>query len=307
MTGMTAQPPRIGGVIVVYHPDAARVAALAAVLVPQLAAVVVVDNTPGGSAIAAQLPPAVQVVEEGANLGIGAALNHGIERLRGQGCDHFFLSDQDSSPAADIVVRLYEALQTLQGQGRSVAAVGASFVDPRNGHEQGFPVVTARGVRMTQAADASGYVPASFLITSGSLLPRAAVDKAGLMDAGLFIDTVDMEWCYRAQARGLACYGVPAARMAHTIGDHTVDFWFLGRRCNPVHSPFRVYFQFRNFLALLARACIPLHCKVWLVQNRLVLAYMYLFIVPGPRWPYVRSIFRGLWDGLRGRKGGLGT
>jgi len=295
----------VGVVIVSYFPDEANLVRLASVLGSQAACVLVVDNTPGGHAFSADAAARLNLLPLGENKGIAEAFNIGIARLLEQGCDYILLSDQDSLPQDSMVAGLLHAHQTLQAGGVKVAAVGAEYIDPRNGRAQGFPRVHWRGIRVSHDADATGFVPCTFLISSGCLIARDTLQALGLMESGLFIDTVDMEWCYRAAAKGHLSYGVPGACMAHTIGDHTVDFWFLGQRCNPVHSPFRVYFQFRNFMALLARTYIPFDCKIWLIQNRLVLAYMYLFIVPAPKRPYIRSMVRGLWHGLLGRKGGL--
>jgi rhamnosyltransferase len=294
---------KTGAVIVSFNPDPARLAALTGILAAQVSQLVVVDNTPGGGIAAADLPANASVLSKGYNAGIAEALNDGIRVLLDAGCDFVFLSDQDSLPAADIVAELLQALHRLEACGERVASVNAAFVDPRDNSFHGFPTVGWRGMRVAAEPDATGYVPMSFAITSGSLIPRQVLADIGLMEAGLFIDMVDVEWSYRATSRGCQLYGVPTARMAHTIGDQTVRFWFGGWRVRNVHSPFRVYFQFRNFVALLPRSYIPLRFKFWMLRNRLNLTYIYLFVLRRQRWQYILSIARGISHGLLGKTG----
>ena len=64
-------------------------------------------------------------------IGLGAALNAGIDQARAAGCSQVALFDQDSRPAADTLAQLQQALRSLQAQGVKVGAVGATQVDLR--------------------------------------------------------------------------------------------------------------------------------------------------------------------------------
>jgi len=123
----------------------------------------------------------------------------------------------------------------------------------------------------------------------------------GAMDAGLFIDNVDMEWSFRARAKGYALYGVCSATMHHHLGDDRRALPFgVGKIV--VHGPSRLYYMMRNRLRLYGMRHTPL---VWTAQDiPRVLVKLFLFgVLIGPRWRNLRFMLRGLWDGLLGRQG----
>lgn len=298
----------VGAVIVAFRPDIDRVGQLAATLSQQVTQVVLVDNTPGGSALATlALPANVALLTLGENAGIAAGFNAGIAHLGRQRPAYVFLSDQDSIPAPDIVDELVSAHLALAAAGRKVAVTGAIFVDPRDGHVEGFPVQGWRRLRFRTEPDETGYVPASLLISSGALIPWAVLEEVGLMDDGLFIDLVDVEWCYRARAKGYGSYGVLSARMQHTIGDDFIEYSlpFGKLRRRSLHSPFRIYFQLRNIFLLCWMWHIPLHWKFWNLMSIPEKAYIYLVTVREKRSEYRRRFLQGIWHGLRGKKGAL--
>lgn len=293
----------IGAVVVAYHPDMPALERLVDCYLAQVDRVVVVDNTPGGAGIQAAIPRDFDVLVSGANLGIAAALNAGIRHLMACGCDHYVLSDQDSLPGPGFVDHLYLAFRRLREQGVRVATVGALFVDPRNNHAAGFAQDGWSGNRHSLQADATGMVPASYVITSGSIVSREAITDIGMMDEGLFIDYVDMEWCFRARARGYAVYGEPAAVMEHTLGDSTISFWLFGSRQKGLHSPARVYFQNRNVLLLCRMPHVEMSWKFWALVKRPAAILLYLVSARGRRLRYLASACNGLVDGLKGRYG----
>jgi len=296
-----------GAVIVAFHPSREALADLVRCYRQQLRHVVVVDNTPGGADLGLVVQESGgELLELGDNLGIGAALNRGIDRLMKCGCFWFFLSDQDSVPPADLAARLMTAFCRLQGFGLRVATVGALFLDPRTGHVSGFPRKNSCSNSHHVCPDWTGLVPASYVITSGSLVSRDAIETVGPMAEELFIDYVDIEWCFRAASRGYAVYGEPAAVIEHTLGDRTVSFWLFGRRQKALHSsPLRIYFQNRNYLLLCRLPHIGLCWKLLSLAKRTAAVLLYM-VVARHRLAYLRSALKGFRDGLMGRTGAAG-
>lgn len=298
----------VGAVIVAYHPDVAALQRLVENLGRQVGRLVVVDNTPlpGGAGLVFA-SAGVSVLADGINHGIATGLNKGIKALREQGCRFFLLSDQDSIPAPDLVLELLRGYRKLTAAGAKVAAVGAFFVDPRDGVVEPFEVLSWRGTGTSLTLNAQGVVEASVLITSGCLVPLDVLEDVGLMDDSFFIDYVDFEWCFRATDKGYGLYGIPAATMQHTIGDDFRNVWMLGWRKKAVHSPVRVYFQNRNTLLLLRLAHVPLLWKLSRLLKRPGAIFFYLFMVESGWRRYARSIFSGLGHGLLGRGGPYGA
>jgi rhamnosyltransferase len=208
--------------------------------------------------------------------------------------------DHDSVAAPDMVARLLAAETELAHTAR-VAAVGPVFRDPRE--RAAAPFVRVAFPRSTKVwcDGSSPYVRCDFLISSGSLIRLDVLDDVGVMDDGLFIDNVDMEWSFRARSKGYALYGVCDAAMQHELGDARVAV--LGGRAEVVrHGPQRLYFIMRNRVELYRRSYTP---RVWVAQDviRIPVKFVIFAVLVGPRARNVRYMLRGLIDGVRRRSG----
>jgi rhamnosyltransferase len=307
MTGIP-RPFAVCAIVVTYDPDLEALGRLLAVTRPQVASLVVVDN--GSRAPIAQRLPELaaahgtELVALAANLGLAAAHNAGIAWARERASSHVLLLDQDSIPAPDMAHRLLAAAVELSGKGEKVAAVGPRCVDSRSAREAPFVrfgVFRNRHGRCASCAPGT-CLPADFLISSGALIPMAVIDRVGGMEEGLFVDNIDMEWCFRAAAAGYRLYGVCDAVMSHRLGDEIMRFWLLGWRDYARHSPGRLYYMMRNRLLLYRKPHTP---GRWILRDLLRLAgklLLYAALVP-PRRENARMMLIGLWHGATGRDG----
>ena len=298
---MQKRAPAVCAIIVTYHPNIPQLRELVRIVTAQAAKVLVVDNSGPDSGAASALSVGTTLISGERNVGLAAAQNLGIAWAREHGYSHVLLLDQDSTPAPGMVDDLLEALTRLQADG-PVAAVGPRFHDPRESRHAPFVRIRFPVNRLLWCERGEQTIRCDFLIASGSLIPIEVIDKVGLMDAGLFIDNVDLEWSFRARAMGYALYGVCGATMHHRLGD-TRKQLPLGLGQFVVHGPVRLYFIMRNRVCLYRMRHVP---SVWVAQDlpRLI-GKLFLFgAVIGPRARHLRFMLRGLWDGLRGRQGG---
>lgn len=309
----SAEPPvrpastcDVCAVVVSYHPDPALLPAMLARVAPQVGRLLLIDNAtrdPDVDRLLRGTLPANCLVERNAvNQGLGAAFNRGARWAGQHGGRFVLLLDQDSDIAADMVARLLEAHDRMVAEG-PIAALGPCFVDGRSGRNApfvriGFPFNQKLG------CDAGAVVACDFLISSGSLIPLAAFAEIGGMDESLFIDNIDIEWCFRATARGYRLYGVGAARMQHRIGDRLQRLPFgLGEVI--VHSPLRLYYMSRNRVLLYRRPQTP---GTWVAQDvpRLLFKFLRLCCFVAPRARNARAMLAGARDGWRGVDGPAG-
>ena len=248
---------RITSVTVAFNPDPCRLAAQLAALRNQVDEIVVVDN---GSAqpiktILAQPETAtltgdvshITVIVLTENQGIASGFNIGTETAREGGAEFVLLLDHDSVPAADMVSKLLTGYQQASSESAtgSVAAVGPRIVDARDKHE--FPFIRLgwfRNQHIRCADSHENLVACDFLISSGSLIAMSAFDKIGGFDEALFIDSVDLEWCFRARSAHFSLYGICDAKLNHRLGDHRRAV--LNKIFLVVHSPLRIYYITRN-------------------------------------------------------------
>lgn len=301
---MTERPGHdVCAVVVSYHPDPQAIRALIDAVVTQVGAAVLVDNASDGvweAALRATLQAASgDLLVQPRNIGLAAAQNIGIDWARANGYRQVLLLDQDSEPGEGMVAALQQALATLSARGK-VAAVGPRFHDLREDRDAPFVRLGFPLNRKSWCAVGTPYVACDFLISSGALIPIEVLDRVGPMDAGLFIDNVDMEWGFRAQAQGYTLHGVCAATMHHRLGDGRHPLPLGGHVV--VHGPLRLYYMMRNRLLLYQMPHVP---RVWKAQDMLrVPAKFFLFgVLIGPRLRNLNCMLRGLWDGLRGRRG----
>jgi len=297
VNGGEVRKPRSGAVVVLYHPDAAcveRANRLAATM-----RCVVVDNTPslrGKSELG--LSDSIEYLCNGENLGIATAINQGIELLIREGFEVAILFDQDSEPPASLLTELPAIIARANASQERVALVGPAYDDPRL---RGVaPFVRFKWWTLERISPTGDEpIDVDFLISSGSCINLRWWADIGPMDDALFIDFVDLEWCVRAKQKGFRVLGVPWVRMSHELGGEPVRV--LGRSY-PMHGPLRHYYQFRNVVALMKRASMPMTWKSTELVKLPVRIVIYCFF-PERRKEHLVMVWRGIRDGLRGRLG----
>lgn len=290
-------------VVVTYHPDPLLLPVMLARIGPQVGRVLLIDNATRDArfdrVLDGPLPANCTVQRNQTNEGLGAAFNRGAQVAAELRAHFVLLLDQDSDVAPDMVAQLLDAHARVAAEG-PVAAVGPCFVDGRSGARApfvriGFPFNRKLG------CEPGDVVACDFLISSGSLIPLAAYNDIGGMDESLFIDNIDIEWCFRATARGYRLYGVGAAGMQHRIGDR-LQRLPAGLGEVIVHSPLRLYYMTRNRVLLYRRPETP---GIWVAQDvpRLLLKFLRLCCFVVPRARNARAMLAGARDGWRGVSG----
>jgi rhamnosyltransferase len=295
---------KICAIVVSFSPDIATLRRLVAATAPQVDTLVVVDNGTSDAAFDEFCTHTendkVVILKQSRNIGLAGALNRGIAWARERSFSHVLLLDQDSEPTQGMVGALIQAF-TASSSGRRVAAVGPRFHDAREDRYAPFVRIGFPLNRKIYGTGKDGLVDCDFLISSGSLIPVAALDDIGAMDEGLFIDNVDLEWSFRARSHGYALVGVGMATMHHRLGHGR---WRLpvGLGHIVVHDPIRLYYIMRNRLLLYRLPHTP---TVWIAQDvpRVAFKFLLFSVFIPPRRRNIRFMLAGLRDGLLGRSG----
>lgn len=234
------------------------------------------------------------------NMGLAFAQNTGIKEAKLNGCSHVILFDQDSYLSAESYENLLSIEKSLINQGFKIGAVGPVCVDPVSTNS--YPITEYRGPFIVRKYLGDVEVcQASFIVASGSLIRMDVINTVGMMRDELFIDYIDVEWCYRAQSLGYKLFVTSDSRLEHIIGDSRVKFF--GRSIS-MHSATRRYYLTRNCLRMLTLSHIPLGYKVReiVLLFARILAFMYL---SDERKRYCNLMIRALYDALRGKYGKL--
>lgn len=189
----------------------------------------------------------------GFNSGIAHAQNEGFKYLLTQDSINFFvLFDQDSRYDDDFPLNITHMYCTTQKQIKKLGAIGPTLYEKET--QEIYQSAIHKDYYLT-----SSFILRSEIIASGCCISKEVLLDVGLNDEDLFIDFVDSEWCFRAQAKGYVCGITPHVRLAHKVGLKEIR---LGKHIVSVSKPFRYYYQYRNLLILCSRRYVPIKFKI---------------------------------------------
>jgi rhamnosyltransferase len=287
--------------IVIFHPDEDQLVRLVATVAPGLREVVVFANSEVTGALetelaAAAAPTSCAVLRPGANVGLGAAYDAFVERARSAGDRFVFLLDQDSMPPGGAVGALSTLHDRLANAGERPAIVGPRPLDP-----QGRPMKIAATGTTTPVMLALEATRVSFVISSGSLVDVATAEAVGSFRSDFFIDAIDLEWCFRANARGFSIWVAEQVRMDHRLGRGVIRIPILGLLLAD-QPPRRLYTFLRNQIAMLRLPHVPTAHKAKTLLSLPLRLPVYL-VRNGFSGECRAAIRNGLRDGFAGRLG----
>lgn len=226
---------------------------------------------------------------EPANRGIASALNRGVRLAMESGFEWVLTFDQDSEASADLVERLFAALDACPDAAR-VAMVGPRIVHPERHRQE--PTSNALPYRRTRQ-----------LLTSGSLVRTAALRDVGFFDESFVIDRVDFEICARLRAAGYLLLEATRTKLAHAPGK-TRHVRFLGRTFRlQSHNYKRRYYMARNDVWLARR--YGLRDPLWVLRRigGFGMQWGTIALFEDDKRRKLGASVTGLLDGLRGRSG----
>ena len=224
-------------VITSYNPDDGFKARINLVA-QQVQAVLIVDNGSRADLLvtvtAASSIPNVSLLRNDANRGIAAALNQGAQWAREKGYSSVVFFDQDSRVSEQVLPALFRVWGQFQLSDH-IAVIGSNFRNVKSGKYYASGAVQPGAWRDTDV-----------VLTSGSLIPLDSYQIVGPFREEFFIDSVDIEYCFRARSRGYRVIQSLQPTMEHSAG-HPTPHRFLGRTVWAVnHNPQRCYYMTRT-------------------------------------------------------------
>lgn len=295
--------PSVACVVVTFEIGRDVLPVLEAIL-PQVDRVFIVDNGSGAETqdalrdIGSAHPERIEVIRNGENLGIAAALNIGIRRALDQGHGWVLMLDHDSVAAPDMVANLFRTHAEVAGANPGI--LSPTHIDGSTGRKYRYPVFGKFFFRHVTPTDRP--LSCSFCIGSGCLIPKRVFETAGLFQEEYFVYAVDTEFCRRVLRHGYSIFVSEKAAILHREGGgRKADLGTFQIR-TPDWSARSLYYIFRNVVHdLRNNPVFP-----WRVHEGLFLARALLtLLLANPpdrktRWAAVRS---GISDGIKGRLG----
>ncbi|MDQ2752694.1 MAG: glycosyltransferase [Bacteroidota bacterium] len=222
----------VAGVVILYHPDDDVIQNIQSYL-PYVQKLYVADNTEETmSAVASQLKEQnkIQILYDGSNEGIAKRLNKAAALAKEEGFEWLLTMDQDSCfEEAELENYLTCADNYLHKN--KTAMFGVEYEVKSD-----LQVCTVK--ERVQ------------LITSGSIVNLELFNVMGGFDEALFIDEVDLEYCYRAITMDYKIIQFPNVFLQHHLGNVSYHKSLKNLATTPrvLHSPVRLYYMVRNYL-----------------------------------------------------------
>ena len=282
-------------VIVAYEPEKDKLYDTCACIIKQGSNPIIVDNSEKEKISEEDLPANAILISLGENKGIAAALNEGIRYVRKCNANIITFFDQDSVVTGNILDELQQGVISLQG------VVAPIYIDAASGNEYPSHVVSQIGMmKDVYSLNKSTPQKVDIVITSGTTLYMDVFDNVGEFDEDFFIDFVDIEWCMRCKKKSIPIYVLPYVQMTHCIGIKTICCG--GIRVNK-HTPYRTYYKVRNSFILLRKVDNLVFCLRQIIP---ALIHNFLCIIGDSNWKeYLQYYYKGIIDGIRGKKGRL--
>jgi rhamnosyltransferase len=275
-------------IVITYHPDHEVFQNLKKIR-EQVQSLVVVDNGSSEQELANLRRAGSNLIENGENLGIAAALNIGVSWAQSNAFQWVLLFDQDSCVTESFVENMLRA-HTNSPSGDRLGILVPRYIEKR------------LGTNMPGHLNKNGQLEVA--MTSGSLLPVSIFQEHGFFEESLFIDSVDFEFSFRLRSKGLFIEECSDATLLHSPGTPVVHRFFgkpVFRTAN--YSPSRHYYQERNKVWLTRRYWkkYPRLCSKLLFNS--LKDHIKILLAEDQKWEKCRSSAIGIVDGLRGHMG----
>jgi len=241
--------------------------------------IVVVDNgsTDGSQQMLVEKYPAVRIIQNTRNVGLGKASNQGIENTRGK---YILLLNNDTIVNGQSFDEMIEFLEQNPGTG----AIGGKLLNPDGSTQAGynyfpslfqeFLVATRLGelIRPGYPAvmDADEIRSVDWMGSACLMVRRSALDQVGLLDEGYFIYGDETDLQYRLKKAGWDVYYLPDATTIH-FGGRSMDRW---RRRKMVYRGKMLFYQ--NHYGVLQTFFLRVLLGVLSVAKALVWALAYI-------------------------------
>lgn len=280
---------KIIAIIVLYNDNTEEAAYNIGMIAQQVDEVCLVDNSDNACPSRFVKIENATYLPQYSNKGIAAAQNVGIRYAIENKADFLLFADPDTTIERGAIDHLYNTYRKMENHNYNIGGIG-SVARNRITHEL-YPL---RSTFICEIEEMN-VKQVTYTMNSISLYPTGLFQKVGFMDESLFIDGVDSEFCWRATDKTKACFYLDNNVIVdHQLGMGTKNV--CGKAVS-ITPPFRMYYQYRNYLWLLKRPYTP---KRWILENgvRYLIKMIYYPLFKSPRMQYVKYIAKGIYKGL---------
>lgn len=296
---LNSKKTKIYAVIVTYKTSVSTVERLLDSIKSQVDKLFIVDNTPkqfNKNELEKFRDEKTEIIYLNENTGIAYAQNIGIKKALAEKADFIMLSDDDTIYPENYIKEMIKVFEEKKEE--EIAAVAPLYKNIVTGEYRPFIRKSTFGFKKYYFFN--GYHEISQAIASGLILNSQYLEKIGLMNENLFLDYVDLEWCWRAIRGGYKIIGNANVFIEHKLGDYSKK---IGKKQVPLHNPSRNYYITRN------NTYLALHCNdIGLMQkiSLFMQSFVYLIAYPvlsKPHLVHLKYCVLGFWHGITKKMG----
>jgi rhamnosyltransferase len=276
---------KLAGAIIIYNPDDDLVDNILT-YIDGIEKLYIFNNSPiDNISLPESIKSKMLYVHTGENKGIAERLNEAIQMAKLDKYEYLLTMDQDSSfnPKELFDYKLKIEKYPLKDE---VAMYGI-----------------AHNVKELNTAKPNNNNDNNKLITSGSIINLGALNKELEFDENLFIDNVDIDFCFTAWRHNLKTILFNDLLLNHKMGEiRKIITPLFQRHDRIVHTPSRLYYIVRNYLYIRKKhPKFKKHFTLLIISNEIKNGILY----GGNPFLYMKFIFKGYTDFLRGKMGKL--
>ena len=286
-------------IVTLYHPKAETAESLK-VLGSQVDWLILSDNTPDGdNREMYRTIPNLVYLANGANLGLSAGINRGLETKEAKESDYVFFFDQDSRVPEGHIETMVRDWETLAKDHR-IGLLGPRYYDEITKTYNADAILD----QVTEQND-NAFVPIEQLITSSMMTTWKIMKEIGYWNEEFFLDYGDYDLSWRVLAAGYELFITKNTTLQHRLGEGSVPIRHPKTKQiiqMAYGAPIRKYYQTRESIKLLKKNYVPKAWRKLLKMNLTVRRFYELRYLPEKK-KITYYFHRGLWDGFRGKCG----
>lgn len=225
-------------------------------------------------------------IHNGENEGIAKRLNQVCRLAIEDGFEWLLTMDQDSYFSEKNISTYINCAQALANK-EQIAMTGVEIIKKETEE------ISCR------------YTEVISLITSGSMINLALFKKIGPFDEALFIDQVDLEYCYRAILKEYKVNQFPDIFLEHSLGVASVhkSLKTFKNTYRSLHSPLRIYYITRNYLYIRSRYRKSFSTEIAKTEKDLLIRLKNNLLYGKERIAVLKFFFKGIMDFKRKKMG----
>lgn len=226
-------------------------------------------------------PNKIIFVGNGINVGIGKALNYAANFAINYSYTHLITFDQDSFFDSSMLKKYKNFITEVKDN--NIGCYGVNLIFPDGNLD-------------FKSNNNIEYV--KYCITSGCIIPVETFQKGCFFDEQLFIDAVDIEYCFRLKKKyGLQTIVFPSVIMKHAIGYPIKTIFGFNASA---YSAFRTYYLVRNQIYILRKYSnfYTFKEKFGIINNYILKRLFILIFYETDKFSKLKALIKGCKDGL---------